>query len=184
MRLFIAANIPEKIKEEFVLLNKGLKYKIPKVSWITGRNFHITLKFLGEVQEGRIPKIISSVSDICKEIKPFTVKFSGLGAFPDLKYPHIIWAGVSEGKSELENLAKKIEYSLEKIGFEKERRSFSAHLTIGRVRSPKVRDLSFENIQAAFSPFELKNIDLMQSVLKPSGAEHTILETFIFGGKG
>ncbi len=183
MRLFIAANIPDKIKDEFEQLNKGLKYKLPNINWTTGRNFHITIKFLGDVKEGEMPHISTVISDICKDIKPFAVHFEGLGAFPDARFIRVVWAGIKEGKSELEDIAKKLDCELEKNGFEKERRSFKAHLTIGKVRSPGVKNISFEGNKSDFGSFELTKIDLMQSILKPNEAEHIIVGSFQFGGK-
>ena len=182
MRLFIAVNIPVEIKENLSLLTKRLKYKISDVKWIQKENLHLTLKFLGEVREEKVEKICSNLCDIAKTIKPFNVSFSEIGAFPDLKFPRIIWAGVKEGSNELKKLAWEIEQALVPLGFEKEKRAFSAHLTIGRVKSFKVRDISFENIDTNFGSFVLERIDLMQSFLDRPRPEYKCLESFNFGG--
>jgi len=183
MRLFIALNIPEEIKEKFVLLTKRLKYKTKKISWVKEQNFHITLKFLGEVKEERLPAISEAASRCVKEIIPFTIMFAGVGAFPNIKNPRIIWAGVKEGSAELKSVAAAIEDSFEKLGFAKENRPFSSHLTLGRVRSVRAASFSFEGLADDFGSFKAEKIDLMQSILGPSGPEYKCIESFVFGGK-
>ncbi|MCX5781474.1 MAG: RNA 2',3'-cyclic phosphodiesterase [Elusimicrobia bacterium] len=182
MRLFIAVNIPEEIKEKLSVLTKRLKYKISDVRWIAKDNFHLTLKFLGEVREEKVDKINSAISDIAQNVQPFKVLFSELGAFPDLKYPRIIWVGVKEGSTELKGIAEKIENSLLPFGFEKEKRPFSCHLTVGRVKSFKTKNISFEKIDTDFGSFVLERIDLMQSFLEKSGPGYKCLKSFSFGG--
>ena len=183
MRFFIALNIPEEIKEKFALLTKKLKYKTKKISWVKDENFHITLKFLGEVKEEKIPGITEAVSLCVSSVSPFKVLFSGLGAFPAIENPRIIWAGVKDGAAELSSLASAVEDALEKLGFEKENRPFSAHLTLGRVMSVMASGLSFEGLDSEFGAFNAEKIDLMQSTLGPSGPEYKGIVSFVLGEK-
>ena len=183
MRLFIALNIPEEIKEKFALVTKRLKYRTKKISWVKEENFHITLKFLGEVKEERLPAISEAASRCVKEAVPFKVLFSGLGAFPDTNNPRIIWAGVKDGAAELSSIAASIEESFEKLGFAKEKRPFSSHLTLGRVRSSRAAGIPPEELGGEFGSFTAEKIDLMQSMLEPSVPEYKCVETFVFGGK-
>ncbi len=182
MRLFIAVNIPEEIKEKLSVLTERLKCKMSGVRWIAKDNFHLTLKFLGEVGDEKVDKINYVISGIVQSIKPFRVLFSDLGVFPDLNYPRIIWVGVKEGSSELKNIAEKIENSLLPFGFEKEKRPFSCHLTVGRTKSFKTKNISFENMGTDLSPFILERIDLMQSFLEKAGPEYKCLKSFSCGG--
>ena len=182
MRLFIALNIPEEIREKFALLTKRLKYKSKKISWVREENFHITIKFLGEAKEEKLPGISEAASFCVKSVSPFKVLFSGLGAFPDTENPRIIWAGVKDGSAELISIAAAIEDSMEKLGFAKEKRPFSSHLTLGRVRSVKAAGLSFDELDSEFGSFTAEQIDLMQSTLGPDGPEYKIIGSFVFGG--
>lgn len=183
MRLFIAANIPEDLKDKFAILTKRLKYKISGIRWVRDSNFHLTLKFLGEVKEERIEKISKALSNAAEGISPFNVHFLGLGAFPNEHSPRIVWAGIKEGTDELKKLADRIEYFFAGIGFEKEKRAFSAHLTLGRSKTYDLKEISFENLDSDLGSYKLERIYLMQSTLTPEGPEYEILRSFELGGK-
>jgi len=181
MRLFVAVNIPEDIKEKISDMQSRLKKALCDVNWAVADKFHLTLKFLGEVEEEVLPSASECIAKSVSGFGKFRITFSGAGAFPCNEKPKVVWAGINEGKKELERLAANIENGLEKLGYKKENRSYSAHLTLGRVRS-------FQNISALSKKiitlegfesggFTVESADLMQSLLRPEGPEYKCLRS-------
>lgn len=114
-----------------------------------------------------------------KEIRPFTLSFSGLGAFPKPQNPRVIWVGVKEGKENLLRISQNLEEILSRCGFKREERPFHPHLTLGRVKSPKNRDSLIKAIESekdfTAGSMKVEEVVVMQSVLKPEGAEYSAL---------
>ncbi len=179
MRTFIAIELPEGIKKKIELLQAPLKKTNALVSWVKPGNIHITLKFLGEVPEEKINEVISGTEQAVRETKRFTMSLKGMGAFPDFKRPRVIWIGSGSGEKELSYLANRIEEEMERIGFPKEQRKFSAHFTIGRVKSPKNIEKLMELIKLTeFQTEEIpvNEVVVMKSQLHPAGAIYTPLK--------
>ena len=140
---------------------------------------HITLKFLGEVKEDKIEEVYKTTEKFVTGIKKFEVSLQGLGGFPNMKRPRVIWIGVEKGKEILAELYPKVEEEFFKIGFAKENRGFTPHLTIGRVKSPKnLERLAAEVNKTQFQTeeFEIKEVVVMKSTLLPTGAVYTPLK--------
>lgn len=172
MRLFIAVELNSQNKDALAGLQARLKKADADVKWVEPANIHLTLKFLGETQEERVPKILSGIKESITEFKPFSLEIVSLGAFPSLKYPRVIWAGIEKGKEELEKLAERIETAMLKLKFPKEKRGFSSHLTLGRVRSAKNKDRLCREISLASFPAlpqDIASVNLYQSKLTPRG---------------
>lgn len=178
MRTFIAIELPERIKKKIEQLQTPLKKTNAFVSWVKPENIHITLKFLGEVPEEKINEVSSSSGKALEGAKKFTMSLKGMGAFPDSRRPRVIWIGAGSGEKELSSMASKIEEEMEKIGFPKEDRKFSAHFTIGRVKSPKNIEKLMELVKSSdFSTedIEVNEVVVMRSQLHPAGAIYTPL---------
>lgn len=172
MRVFIAIEITKEIQETLSKLQAELKTAPAGVKWINPKNIHLTLKFLGEVEEHKIPKIMQSLKKVSSNFKPFAIELSAIGGFPTLQSPRIIWVGIEKGKEELKVLAGAIEDALIRLEFPKEARSLSAHLTIGRVKYIKDKKAFSQKIcLTRFSPLpqEVKSIILFKSTLTPKG---------------
>ena len=135
MRTFIAIELSLNIREVLAQIESRLKYAGADVKWVEKDNIHLTLKFLGEIDEKKVELVTSALDDIAKETKPFEISLKDLGAFPKIDSPRVIWVGLDKGAKESTELAKKIDEVLLKLGFQEETRPFAAHLTIGRVRS-------------------------------------------------
>ena len=181
MRTFIAIKLSEEIKKEMASLQEKLKPANADVKWVNPENIHLTLKFLGEVKEDRITKIKDILENIAKKHSGFEISLFKLGAFPKLDYPRVVWAGIDKGCSEAEAITKEIEENLENLGFEKEKRPFSAHLTLGRVKSGKNK----EELKKILLSLEAKSISckvegfiLFQSTLTPKGPIYRPLHVF------
>ncbi len=143
-------------------------------------NIHITLKFLGDIEDHQVEKVSRVIRNIT--FKPFEFTVEGVGVFPNLKRPKTIWAGISSGVSELANLFNVVNGGLAKLGFEKDRRSFHPHLTIARVRGGQNRDrlvdalLGLEEME--FGKVKVDRIYLKKSVLTSRGPIYsTIVES-------
>jgi 2'-5' RNA ligase len=141
------------------------------VKWVTPANAHLTLKFLGDVDEEKIDEIAGKVSAACRGTRPFKMSLAGLGAFPNGRRPSVIWVGVEEGREFLSDLNEKIEKELEKMGFEREKRKFSPHLTIGRLRRQgqpgDLKDRLTADYRGGDSTVD--RVFLMKSTLTPKG---------------
>ena len=180
MRTFIAISIPKNIKDKIGIYEEPLKKQKVKISWVKPENIHITLKFLGEVEENKIPEIYEALKKCVSNKNPFEIEVIGTGGFPNLSRPRVIWVGLKKGSEELKILAKSIDNELEKLGFQKEKRGFSPHLTIGRVKSIYNIDKfvkKMNSIEFKGETFTAEEVSIMKSDLKPTGAVYTNLHT-------
>jgi 2'-5' RNA ligase len=179
MRTFIAVELPEQIKKQIEVLQAPLKKTNAFVSWVKPGNIHITLKFLGEVPEEKIEEVFSATELALKGAKRFKMNLKGMGAFPDLRRPRVIWVGAGKGEEELSGMAARIEDELKKIGYPKEKRKFSAHFTVGRVKSPKNIEKLMELVKSTdfeTEDIEVSEVAVMRSQLHPAGAIYTPLK--------
>ena len=179
IRTFIAIDIPGSIREKIAGFQAELKRHKADVKWVRPGGIHITLKFLGNVEEQKIDEIEQAVRNAVEGLNAFTLSVGGSGVFPNDRRPRVLWVGVKEGSSILVQLAERIENECAHLGFEKEKRKYSAHLTLGRVRSQKgigsiievMKTMGFEG-----ESFKVSEILLMKSDLKPTGAVYTVLK--------
>ncbi len=152
------------------------------MKWVAEENFHITLKFLGDTPEDKTGELIETLTAALSVFEPFRLKFHGVGVFPNIKRPKVVWIGAGSSHREIAAMAQSLENSLEHLGFEKESRPFKSHLTIGRVRSTRgvagliqqlerLKDFDGGNMK-------LEEIHLMQSELTGSGPIYTVLHRF------
>lgn len=182
MRLFVAANLTGMIKEALAEVQRALRSKGGDVSWVKPENLHITLKFLGEVEEGRLEAVKEVTASSIAAVGPVLLSFAGLGTFPHLRSPRVIWVGMREGAEGLLTLQANLEEGFHGIGFPRENKPFTAHLTLGRVRSPRGLQPLVEEVKTwqrgTLGEMVLKQVDLMRSQLHPGGSIYTILESF------
>lgn len=179
MRTFIAIELPESIKRKIGEVQTPLKKTDAFVSWVKPGNIHVTLKFLGEVPEDKIEEVFAATEKALQATKPFTMSLEGMGGFPNLRRPRVIWIGAGSGQEKLSGLAKRIEEEMEEIGFPREKRRFSAHFTIGRVKSPRNIERLAELVESTdFQTEEIQvtEVVVMKSQLDPAGAIYTPLK--------
>jgi len=181
MRCFIAIELPENVKSALSDIEGKLKKINADIRWVKPDNIHLTLKFLGNVEEETVGKIAKLMEKICSRYNSFYLEIKGVGMFPDKKYPRVLWIGVMDNNI-LETLQKDIEDSMATIGFEKEKR-FNAHLTLGRFRSSKGKDALLDAIKELesnnYGTINVKSISLMKSDLHPEGARYTKIAEFL-----
>jgi 2'-5' RNA ligase len=179
VRTFIAIDLSPEIKDNLVTLVNHLKPLGRNVKWVTKENYHLTLKFLGEISESEAEQIKSTLADIASRHHSFNLILKGMGSFPaGSNRIRIVWAGIAE-EDELLSLGKEIETGLEKKGFPKEDRPFSPHLTIGRVKTPEKQEkLASElarNNQLELGSMLVREITFFQSILHPQGPEYRVI---------
>lgn len=184
MRLFVALNIPEDVRQAIDALVVKLRVLCREARWVRIEGAHVTLKFIGEIPLERAEDIKAALATVPFPA-PIKMSFRGLGFFPNERRPRVLWAGIEAG-DELGALAAAIETALEPVGIARERRPFSPHLTLARFDSPSGLKRLHAGIAAAgsleFGHAIAAEFRLYQSVLKRSGAEYTRLATFHFSG--
>ena len=182
MRLFVALEIPPAVRESLGEFLAALRALSPQPRWVRTDNLHITLKFIGEVQPEKLGDIRAALSAVHSN-RSVTLDFRGVGFFPNEKRPRVFWAGI-EASANLARLAGDIDSALEKLGVPPEKRPFSPHLTLARFEPPglpeKLRAVIQENARREFGSVAAREFHLIESKLKPGGAEYTTLETFPF----
>ena len=177
IRAFIAIEISNSVREKIANLQEELKKHKERISWTKPGNIHLTLKFLGDVEESKIKLIGESLTNATKEFQPFKFLVKNLGAFPNLRRPRVLWLGIENPTNELSEILNIIDKQLNLLGFPKKKR-FSPHLTIGRVKS-QVSDQFIERFKISqFDGDEVKveEIIFMKSQLHSKGAIYTPLK--------
>ena len=179
MRSFVAIGIGADVRRRLAEAHEQLKSANASVRWVPAENLHLTVKFLGDIAEERAPDVLDALGRAAEGIQPFVMSVRGLGAFPDLRRPRVVWAGVGEGGERAGELARAVERELEPLGFEPEKRGFSAHITLGRVKSfvgiSALCGLIAEQADAEFGSVQVDEMALMRSDLRPSGAVYSVL---------
>jgi RNA 2',3'-cyclic 3'-phosphodiesterase len=182
MRLFVALEIPSTVRENLAALLNSLRAVSPQTRWVRPENLHVTLKFIGEVAEAKLAAIRGALARVCSE-RPITLDFRGLGFFPNEKHPRVFWAGI-EASPNLKTLAADIDRTTEKLGVAVEKRPFSPHLTLARFEPPRLPEKLRAAIQECatrdFGSLHTSQFHLIESKLKPTGAEYTTVESFPF----
>lgn len=177
MRTFIAIELPKDIKDRLAGLQEQLKASGADVKWVGPNNIHLTLKFLGEIDEAKLNQVIKILQDSALEKNNFKISITSLGAFPKINFPRVIWVGIDKGDSEAKAIARDLEERILRIGIPKETRDFSSHITIGRIRSTQNRQNLIGELEKLASDFGQKNIfefsvtriTLFKSTLTPKG---------------
>jgi 2'-5' RNA ligase len=186
MRAFIAVNMADDLRRALAEAQERLRASEADVKWVRAEGIHITLKFLGWVDDEREPGIADAAAAGVADAGPFRLSLVGIGGFPSATAPRVVWVGVTQGAREMSELARRIEDALEPLGFERERREFSPHVTLGRVRSPRGRDRLAARIgeerERPFGEMEVERVELMRSDLHPTGPVYTSQREFALGG--
>lgn len=174
-RVFLGLDLPEDVKQAVAPLCAGL----PDCRWVTPDNFHITLSFLGETDEGTLEDLDRRLSDI--SVSPFTLSLKGCGVFETSREPKTLWLGVAGALEPLKRLQTKCLLACEAVGLRPERRKFKPHMTLARFRkAPQNRLVDFLQAHEGFeSPsFEVAGFQLFQSHLSRKGADYEVLADY------
>ena len=174
MRLFIAIDLPAEIKQAL----GQLRCDLPGARWVAAAQIHLTLAFLGEVEEARVAPLVTELARI--HLPPFTLDLTGPGCFPHRQRPRVLWVGLTP-QPLLTQLAAAVQEALFVCGFPLEERPFSPHLTLARLKFPAPREVGVfldQPLPASFPVFAVREFILFESRLNPHGAEHLPLRSF------
>ena len=180
IRSFIAVPVPPQAAEKLRVAQDSLRAADASVKWVDPHSFHITLKFLGEVEPQRLQQTWQAVDAALDGASSFTMRFLGLGAFPNPNRPRVIWAGLTDGAAELTALAATVEQACNAHGFAPEDRPFRAHLTLGRAReaggNANLSAAIAEGKQEQLGEVRVDRVLLMKSELTPRGPVYHVLQ--------
>jgi len=188
VRSFLAIELPKPIIKKIEEVQGDLKSTHAEVRWVSPEKIHLTLKFFGNIDESRIDLIFKSIEESIRNTSPFSLKVRGVGAFPNLKNPRVIWMGLVEGREILVSLQKQIETQLEKVGFQPEDRPFHPHLTLGRIKSTRGKEElvgrmeKYKN-EEEFGDFLVERLILFKSDLRPTGPIYSPLKELKLGSE-
>lgn len=191
MRLFVALEIPSTVRDNLaIVLSEFRTADQPssksRARWVRPENLHVTLKFIGHVDAGKLDAIREAL-DAVRSDSPFDVRFRSVGFFPNERRPRVLWVGM-EASPSLAPLAKDIDSRLGPLGIPLETRDFTPHLTLARFDPPGISDKLRAAVQKSaereFGGCRANEFRLMESKLRPSGAEYTTLQTFRFAAEG
>jgi RNA 2',3'-cyclic 3'-phosphodiesterase len=187
VRLFVALEIPAAVRDNLAaqieeLRELSMKAADKRPRWVRPENLHVTLKFIGEASPTKVEGIRDALSAIRSDA-PVEIKFRGLGFFPHEQHPRVLWAGLA-ASANLPSLAGDIDGALEMQGIARERRPFTPHLTLARIEPPGLHEKLRGAIQKSgareFGAFQTREFHLIESKLKPTGAEYTTLASYPF----
>ncbi|MHB8173339.1 MAG: RNA 2',3'-cyclic phosphodiesterase, partial [Nitrospirota bacterium] len=184
IRTFIAIELPAEIKEAMAGVQAELRKSGADVGWVRPEGVHLTLKFLGDVEEVVVAGLGDALEDALKGEASFILQAKGVGTFPTPRAPRVIWLGVEGEVTRLSALAERVENVCAGLKFPAESRPFKAHLTLGRVKSPKGRDKLVKALEgfrdADLGEFKADAVSVMKSELRPSGAVYTEMRRIEF----
>lgn len=178
VRCFISVDVDDPIiLDELVSFQSALKGTGADVKCVEMENIHLTLRFLGDVRQGLLGQLSNLVEEV--EFDPFRMELRGIGAFPNLRRPRVVWVGLTEGADELSRIFNDLEADLTELGFRPESRGFSPHITLARVRSGRNRAQLVEQLMMhaddGFGGSLVESIRLKKSVLTPRGPIYSII---------
>jgi 2'-5' RNA ligase len=191
MRAFLAVEVSEVVAERAEAVIERLRASgVSDVKWVRPHHFHLTLKFLGETRRSDLLTLSEALREVASRMVPFTLELTGVGAFPSLRRPQVVWLGAAGGEA-LASLAAATEDACAALGWTREEKAFHAHLTLGRVRTrqrgkPNRLQVNTEALTraleresgAAAGETRVERVVLVQSQLQPGGPVYTILESF------
>jgi RNA 2',3'-cyclic 3'-phosphodiesterase len=188
IRTFVAIELEASLRQALAQVQATLRSRLEKsvgsgarIHWVKPESIHLTLKFLGDVPEALVPKVQTALAGATGKHKRFAAEVRGLGVFPDIRTPHVLWVGMATHADELKQLAADVEAALGTIGFAPEAKPFSPHLTLARIkeRSRDIgRALSGEGMlthEIKFGELTVAAVSLMKSDLQRSGSVYTCL---------
>lgn len=142
-RTFLAVAIDPAIRQAATALQGELAKSVAGVRWTAPSNFHITLQFLGEVDNRDLHTVHRAADKVCRRLPPFTLRVAGVGAFPNLRRPKTVWAGITDGAADLQRLFAALDDELVTVGgYRRESRAYTPHLTLGRITDDHADDLA------------------------------------------
>ena len=184
IRSFIAIELPQSVIALLKTIQAGVKTEALKAKWVRPENIHLTLKFLGNINTADTEKIATAMRNAVRDQGPFSLVAKGVGVFPGLRRPRVLWVGLNDRPGSLRKLQTALDDNLAGIGFPKEKRPFKGHLTLGRIKrapGPKtVAEMLQKHADFVSDEFNVHQIILYKSDLQPTGAVYSKLQEVSF----
>ncbi len=179
MRAFIAIPFPEDVRATLATFQDQLKPCGASIAWVAPENLHLTLKFLGDITDEQKTAIEGELKRIAAQTPAFTMELGEVVVFPSPEAPRVVWVGLKQGTEQATALASQLEQAARKLGLKAEDRAFSAHATLGRVRTPRSKTPLMKGLERApWQPapaWQAGHIILYRSELSPRGAQYAAL---------
>lgn len=179
MRVFIAIPLPVDLKAKLVALQQEFRSAGLEAAWVREAGFHLTLKFLGEVDSTQIASIISCMVATAQHCHPFSLSLAGVGVFPHESNPRVLWVGARDVTRDLQHLQRTLDARLMQVGFPAETRPFTPHLTLARVKRVIRRGELLATVKAhhetVLGQIDVDQMELIESQLNPTGARYSIV---------
>ncbi|MGI6066048.1 MAG: RNA 2',3'-cyclic phosphodiesterase [Bacillota bacterium] len=177
MRAFIAIQLNQEIKDNLARIGVCYRKEYPEIRWVPPQNFHLTLKFLGEIDANALKDIKRKLTDICRDLQPFSIRLKGVGFFPGYYHPKVFWVGIT-AEPDLFTLAEKINSSI----IQGDNKKFSPHITIARFKRNFSRGEELLRRVKGQAPEEwgrmqVDCVNLMESILRPEGPTYKKIHT-------
>jgi RNA 2',3'-cyclic 3'-phosphodiesterase len=182
IRTFIAIPLPPDIQRRVgTLVDRLRRLDEGHIKWVPNESLHLTLKFLGDVDNRAVPEICKVLRQECSDCDRFDLVFQGVGAFPDIYRARVVWVGVVAGGEHLTPLVQRLESSLAEIGYKREPRPYQAHLTIGRLKTGRrlnneVAEMLAKQQENEFGAVSVSEVHLVASYLERRSASYTIMD--------
>jgi 2'-5' RNA ligase len=191
LRLFVAIPMPEAVRNEMIRVQQELRRLAPHdaVRWAKPEQFHLTLRFLGDVPVESVAALKESVHAVCSGESAFRLCAQGIGFFPNARSPRVIWVGINDGGRHLADLQKKIENAVRRFTEEPGGENFAGHVTLGRFKHFKRQEIGKFTVSAQamkdqeFGEWTAQEIEIIRSELSPEGARYTSLAVFQLGAE-
>ncbi len=189
-RVFVAIVMPEQIKDAMAAAQSELRQALPErgVTWTTREQFHLTLKFLGNVEVQCVDALNAQLRAGCRGFSPLRLRAERIGAFPNERVPRVIWAGLTDAEGQLLKVQSEVESASHDFSTRKPEQKFTGHVTLGRAKRINRRDSQVLSGLLAgmanrfFGEWTSNEIELMRSELAADGARHTPIGTVHFSG--
>jgi 2'-5' RNA ligase len=184
VRTFIAIELDPAVRRPLVQLLRGLP-RDREVRWCSEAQLHVTLKFLGEVPEERIEDVCEAVAAAARQVPPFAIRVSGLGGFPGRRSPRVLWCGVEDASGSTRRWVELADPLLAALGYPREERAYTPHITLGRARSPgggRIFERVLESTPAPDTPqMQVAHVIVFESRLSPQGAQYRPVRKIALG---
>ena len=190
VRSFIAIPVPAAGLQALTATVKMLEPDLGRsVRWVRSEGIHLTLKFMGDIPAGIVEDVLAALQPVAAQFSPFDLAISGLGVFPNPQRPRVLWAGVHGDLETLSRFQSAVDDAVGKLGLPKEQRSFSPHLTLGRVRRdvpdgqlPKIGQVMADGELCGAPAWTADTVNLMRTELDPAGSRHYLVGSATIGG--
>ncbi len=183
IRSFIAIPLAPEVSRAAVRLIRRLSEPGDGIKWVPTDNLHLTLKFLGDVDNTEVPRVCEVLHEVCSHYEPFDLEFFGTGGFPDIERPRVLFAGVNDPSKSLTGMVMELERELAELGFKPEPRDYTPHLTLGRTKSgsrrasSEVIDRLKRDQQTQLGSMPVDTVAMLASFLEKSGPVYQVMDT-------